>query len=126
MDLDDPIALALAIAEVLREEALPHALYGGLLLAAYGEAHETRDVDLAVAQAGAGTLPRTLAARLGVSTITAFRLRLLAPARRARHPGPGDHLRDIVSNIPTSETTAGEREIERLESFISECECSGL
>ena len=50
MDLDDPIALALAIAEALRGQEVPHALYGGLLLAAYGEARETRDRDLADAE----------------------------------------------------------------------------
>jgi len=72
MDLDDPIALALAITEALRGEALPHALYGGLLLAAYGEARETRDVDLAVAHADVAAISRTLDARLGVRTITAF------------------------------------------------------
>ena len=72
MDLDDPIALALAIAEALRGEGLPHALYGGLLLAAYGEARETRDVDIAVAHADAASVVRLLEAELGLETIPAF------------------------------------------------------
>ena len=72
MDLDDPIALALAIAEALRGEGLPHALYGGLLLAAYGEARETRDVDMAVAHADAPSVVRLLEAELGLQSIPAF------------------------------------------------------
>jgi hypothetical protein len=72
MDLDDPIALALAIAEALRGEGLPHALYGGLLLAAYGEARETRDVDMAVAHADVASVVRLLEAELGLQSIPAF------------------------------------------------------
>ena len=72
MDLDDPIALALAIAEALRGEGLPHALYGGLLLAAYGEARETRDVDIAVAHADVASVVRLLEAEVGLQTIPAF------------------------------------------------------
>jgi len=72
MDLDDPIALALAIAEALRGEGLQHALYGGLLLAAYGEARETRDVDIAVAHADAAFAVRLLEAERGLETIPAF------------------------------------------------------
>ena len=72
MDLDDPIALALAIAEALRGEGLPHALYGGLLLAAYGEARETRDVDMAVAHADVASVVRLLEAEVGLQTIPAF------------------------------------------------------
>jgi hypothetical protein len=75
MDLDDPIALALAIAEALRGEEVPHALYGGLLLAAYGEARETRDVDLAVAQADAASTSRLIELTLGLRTIPAFERR---------------------------------------------------
>ena len=76
MDLDDPIALALGIAEALRAEGLPHALYGGLLLAAYGEARETRDVDIAMAHADAASVVGVLGARLGLRTIRAFDRRL--------------------------------------------------
>lgn len=76
MDLDDPIALALGIAEALRAEGLPHALYGGLLLAAYGEARETRDVDIAMAHADAASVVGVLGARLGLRTVRAFDRRL--------------------------------------------------
>ena len=72
MQLDDPIALALAITESLRREGVSHALYGGLLLAAYGEARETRDVDLAVAQAAATSVARVLETDLGIRTMRAF------------------------------------------------------
>jgi hypothetical protein len=72
VQLDDPIALALAITESLRCEAVPHALYGGLLLAAYGEARETRDVDIAVAQARAASVTGVLEAELGIRTTPAF------------------------------------------------------
>ena len=69
MDLTDPTAAALRIAEAFDAAQTPYALYGGLLLAAYGEPRETRDVDLAVlsttateatallADAGIGTSP---------------------------------------------------------------------
>jgi hypothetical protein len=61
MQLDDPTALALLAAEALRRAGIGHALYGGLLLAAYGEARETRDADMAVAGASATQAARALA-----------------------------------------------------------------
>ncbi len=48
MDLEDPVEVALKMSEILAEAGIEHALYGALLLAAYGEARETRDADLAV------------------------------------------------------------------------------
>lgn len=51
MDLNDPVAAALAISRAFRDAGATHALYGGLALAAYGEPRETRDVDLAVLSA---------------------------------------------------------------------------
>ncbi|MBI4868581.1 MAG: hypothetical protein HY816_16715 [Candidatus Wallbacteria bacterium] len=48
MDLDDPTGVALRAAEALGASGLRHALYGGLVLAAYGEARETRDADFCV------------------------------------------------------------------------------
>ena len=48
MNLNDPVATALRVAEVLERAGHRHALYGGLLLAAYGEPRETHDVDVAV------------------------------------------------------------------------------
>jgi hypothetical protein len=48
LDLDDPIAIALAIFRALSDRGIEAALYGGLALAAYGEPRETRDADFAV------------------------------------------------------------------------------
>ncbi len=75
MDLDDPIALALAIAEALRERGVAHALYGGLLLAAYGEARETRDVDIAVVHPDVASMVRVLEVEVGLRTLPAFERR---------------------------------------------------
>lgn len=72
MDLADPVAVALAVADCLREQAIPHALYGGLLLAAYGEARETKDVDVAVVHADAEAVAALLDRRLGLRTLPAF------------------------------------------------------
>jgi hypothetical protein len=71
MDLDDPTAVALAAAEALGRAGIEHALYGGLLLAAYGTARETRDADVAVAGAKAADASRALASR-GLRTAVAF------------------------------------------------------
>ncbi len=76
MQLDDPIALALAITETLRREEVPHALYGGLLLAAYGEARETRDVDVAVTHAGVASVMPALEVEFGSRSITDFDRRI--------------------------------------------------
>jgi hypothetical protein len=76
MDLTDPTAVALDIAEVLRREGVDHALYGGLLLAAYGHARETKDADLAVAHADAGATSSLLASHLGLHCTVAFDRRL--------------------------------------------------
>lgn len=51
LDLDDPVAVALLTMAALRAAGVGHALYGGLLAGAYGEARETRDADVAVLQA---------------------------------------------------------------------------
>ena len=48
MNLNDPIATALRTAEALAIAGRRYALFGGLLLAAYGEPRETHDVDMAV------------------------------------------------------------------------------
>jgi hypothetical protein len=60
MNLDDPTAVALLAAEALGRAGIEHALYGGLLLAAYGAARETRDADLAVAGASVADAARSL------------------------------------------------------------------
>ena len=72
MDLDDPVAVALAVADALREDGIPHALYGGLLLAAYGTARETKDVDLAVVHGDVERVAASLDRRLGLQTLIAF------------------------------------------------------
>lgn len=72
MDLRDPIAVALGAAEALGGLGIPHALYGGLLLAAYGEARETRDADLAVIQADAREAAGRLEQHFGVRCLLAF------------------------------------------------------
>ncbi len=75
MDLADPVAVTLAVADCFREEAIPHALYGGLLLAAYGEARETKDVDVAVVHADGVAIAGILDRRLGLRTMPAFERR---------------------------------------------------
>lgn len=75
MDLTDPTAIALAIAEALRLEGVDHALYGGLLLAAYGEARETKDADLAVARAEGAAVAGLLEQRLEIRCRAAFERR---------------------------------------------------
>ena len=72
MDLTDPTAVALDIAEVLQREGIDHALYGGLLLAAYGHARETKDADLAVVHADARATSSLLASHLGLRCTVAF------------------------------------------------------
>jgi hypothetical protein len=72
MDLTDPVAFALDVAEVLRGEGVAYALYGGLLLAAYGQARETKDADLAVVHADATATSSLLARQLDLHCRVAF------------------------------------------------------
>ncbi len=60
LELDDPTAIALLAADALRRAGIENALYDGPLLAAYGEARETRDADMAVAGATATEAARAL------------------------------------------------------------------
>jgi hypothetical protein len=62
VNLDDPIATALRVAEALERAGATYALFGGLLLAAYGDPRETRDVDLAVIDVAAAEAKRALEA----------------------------------------------------------------
>lgn len=71
MDLSDPTSAALLCAEALDRQRLRFALYGGLVLAAYGEPRETRDVDVAVVELSAETARRALEAS-GISCLVAF------------------------------------------------------
>ena len=47
-DLNDPIAVLLAVVQALEHAGIEGSVYGGLALAAYGEPRETKDADLAV------------------------------------------------------------------------------
>jgi predicted nucleotidyltransferase len=71
VDLSDPTDAALLCAEALDRAQLGFALYGGLVLAAYGEPRETRDVDVAVTELSAEAARRALEAS-GVRGIVAF------------------------------------------------------
>ena len=71
MDLNDPTTVALLAADAFEADGYEYALYGGLLTAAYGEARETRDADLAVIDVSAAQASHALTAR-GVRTLIAF------------------------------------------------------
>jgi len=66
MDRTDPIAFALEVTSLLRREGVEHALYGGLLLAAYGQARETKDADLAVVRGDPAGTAALLTRHLGL------------------------------------------------------------
>jgi hypothetical protein len=72
MDLTDPVAFALDVAEALQGEGVVHALYGGLLLAAYGQARETKDADVAVTRTDAAATAALLTRHLGLHCRVAF------------------------------------------------------
>ncbi len=71
VDLSDPTSAALVAVEAAERISAEYALYGGLLLAAYGEPRETRDVDLAVAALGADSMRNSLT-ELGYSVASNF------------------------------------------------------
>ncbi len=60
MDLTDPTATALVAVAAAERTGRGYALYGGLLLAAYGELRETRDVGLAVTSLDAAAIRAAL------------------------------------------------------------------
>ncbi|HEV8240471.1 MAG TPA: hypothetical protein VGS57_13965 [Thermoanaerobaculia bacterium] len=60
MNLDDPIATALRVARLLERAEIAYGLYGGLAVAAYGIARETKDADVAVVSADAARLAELL------------------------------------------------------------------
>ena len=70
MNLDDPIATALRVADALDRAGDRYALFGGLLLAAYGDPRETRDVDLAVIDVSAARAKEALATAGLASTLS--------------------------------------------------------
>jgi hypothetical protein len=61
MNLDDPVATALRVARVLERAEISYGLYGGLAVAAYGVARETKDADVAVVSADAAFFVQLLA-----------------------------------------------------------------
>ena len=71
MNLDDPTTVALLAADAFRRAGCSYALYGGLLLATYGEPRETRDADVAVADLDAATARAALQA-VGIETDIGF------------------------------------------------------
>lgn len=71
IDLDDPITLMLAAAASFEKAGIVAAAYGGLVLGMYGEPRETRDADLAVANADPDVAREALQ-RTGVMVVTAF------------------------------------------------------
>jgi hypothetical protein len=71
IDLDDPIALMLAAAAALERSGIECAADGGLTLAMYGEARETRDADFAITGVDVEHARRALA-DLRVEVVVAF------------------------------------------------------
>lgn len=71
MDLADPNAAALLASEAFERAGIEHALYGGLLLAAYGEPRETRDADFAVVESTAAEALEALR-RIGLDASPVF------------------------------------------------------
>ena len=71
MNLNDPVATALLVAEALDQSGQRYALFGGLLLAAYGEPRETRDADVAVVDLTAETARQALEAS-GLHALVSF------------------------------------------------------
>ena len=71
LNLDDPISFALLTAEHLTKAGVKHALYGGLALAAYGRARETKDADVSVLDANGALVAEALASS-GVMASVAF------------------------------------------------------
>lgn len=101
MNLNDPAEVALTIAEAFRAASFEHALYGGLLLAAYGEPRETRDADLAVANADAGPAMQALeAAGIGCEeTFDGVRLGGLRVSRIALFGDPEDEGLNVLDLV---------------------------
>jgi hypothetical protein len=71
VNLNDPVATALRTADALGRAGHRYALFGGLLLAAYGEPRETRDVDIAVVDLSADAARQALEAA-GINGVVSF------------------------------------------------------
>ena len=109
IDLNDPVAVLLKASEALAKAGIEHATYGALALAAYGEARETRDADLAVAGVTTEQARQALAGA-GLSVGVAFdRMRFggLTISRLTVFPGADDTGLNTVDLIePRSERFA--------------------
>jgi hypothetical protein len=111
----DPTEVALAVAGVLTQAKLRHALYGGLLLAAYGDARETLDVDLAVigvtaTQASAALTAAGMSCQVEIDGMLLGGIRLSRIALLGTPVEPGMMAVDLVEPRNTS---YGERALAR-------------
>ncbi len=113
MNLTDPTAFELDIAEVLQREQIDYALYGGLLLAAYGQARETKDADLAVVGLDAEATSSLLARDLRVHTNVAFDRRVFGGLKISRITMiEGDEL-NTLDLVEPKNTQFARRALER-------------
>ncbi len=71
IDLNDPVAVLLAVIQAFERAGIEAATYGGLALAAYGEPRETKDADLAVS-AVTGAQGEAALREAGFDVILAF------------------------------------------------------
>ena len=101
IDLADPTSVALLAASAFTSARIDHALYGGLLLAAYGRARETRDADLAVLDVSAETARAALASADVKATVSFERVRFggLTVSRIALLGGDDLNTVDLVRPV---------------------------
>jgi hypothetical protein len=71
VDLADPIAVLLTATRAFEQARIEAAAYGGLVVAMYGRARETKDADVAVSTADIGAAYDALIAT-GLSVVRAF------------------------------------------------------
>jgi hypothetical protein len=113
MDLADPSAFALDVAETLHAGGVPYALYGGLLLAAYGQARETKDADVAVVRADATATSSLLARHLGVHCRPAFDRRPFGGLVISRITVVEGHDLNTLDMVEPSDAAYAARALER-------------
>jgi hypothetical protein len=75
VDLTDPTTTTILAAAALDAAGIASAVYGGLALAAYGEARETKDADFAVAAYRVDDVVRALAATSSSPSVSFERMR---------------------------------------------------
>lgn len=71
LNLDDPVATVLKVANLLERDEIAYGLYGGLAVAAWGVPRETKDADLAVVSCDVSRLAELLSGE-GLDVRTAF------------------------------------------------------